>query len=136
ASIDLPLAATGGYIFEIVGAPGISTAYDLYLSCDSQTNNQPVMQVLYNGTNVVNGGTVIFPSTLQGSPINVTLVLTNAGTGPFSIYGYGTNGGFVLTNNVWGGVLTLNGGQSTNFGIVFGAATNGINQGALAMATN
>ncbi len=94
------------------------------------------MQVLYNGAIIPNGGTVIFPSTVQGSPTNVTLVIMNAGNWPFTISGYGTNGNFVLTNNIWGSPLTVNAGQSTNFGIAFGAVTNGLNFGALEMVTN
>lgn len=126
--------SSGDYVLELFG-PQTLSKYDLYFNCASETNN-PDMEIFYNGTNVPSGGTVLFPPTAQGVVTNITLDITNAGNAPFEIVGIGTNGDFILTNNVFGSPITLAGGESTNFGIIFNATSNGVSYGALVLATN
>jgi len=94
----------------------------------------PNMQVLYLGTVVTNGSTIVFPPTLPGAPTNILLVITNSGTYPLGIKSIRTNGDFTLTNSVLDSV-TLPGG-STNLGITFNASTNGVSTGVLVLANN
>lgn len=127
-SITYTCAHTGQYLLEVAEVfENFSDTYNLQLSC----SGGPEMSILYNGNAVPNGGTVAFPQTVQGSPTNVLLTITNSGGAPFKIIGIGTNGDFVLTNNVLGD--TISAGDYTNLGVKFNASSNGISWGALAL---
>ena len=130
------LPASGDYVLEVVSIfSGQTDNYDFYSGCfNNLPSPPPKMQVLYNGTNVPNGGTIVFPPTSHGMATNLSLVVTNAGGQPFDIVGMGTNGDFAFSNYIWG--AQIQGGTSTNLGIIFNANTNGLNFGAMALATN
>lgn len=122
---------TGNYlveIMELLDEP--NDDYALQLSC----GGGPVMDVLTNGNVVPNSGTVVFPPTAQGLPTNVLLAITNEGNASFSIIGFGTNGDFVLTNNVLGDTIAA--GAQTNLGVKFNATSNGVSFGALELVSS
>ena len=135
-SLYQQLPSTGDYVLEVVSIfTGQSDNYDLYSGCfNNPPPSPPEMRVLYNGTNVSNGGTVVFPPTSHGTATNLSLIVTNVGGSSFEIVGMGINGDFAFSNYIWG--VPIQGGTSTNLGIIFNANTNGLNLGAMALATN
>ena len=94
----------------------------------------PSIQAWLNGTNIPNGGSIVFPQTIQGLGTNITLVITNAGNYPLGIQNVQTNGDFALTNDVSNSVIMP--GTSTNLGVVFNASSSGQTVGQLILENN
>ena len=116
---------SGDYLIEMTDIVlGEQFADQLTLSCGSYIgiNTAPQLQVLLDGTNVPNGGTIVFPATVPLSPTNLSLVIANTGTAPLLINLVTNSGDFALTNDISGS--SINPGSSTNLGICFNASSN------------
>ncbi len=136
-TLTYAIPATGEYTLEVASIDNISFnggGYDLYVNCADYTNPAPLMAVVYNGTNIPNGGAVIFPVTPAGSPTNINLVVTNAGNLSYEITNVTYSGDFTLTNDLTD--QTISAGESTNLGVVFNASSNETSLGELVLTAN
>jgi RHS repeat-associated protein len=130
--LNYTIPTNGTYLLEVTPVvAGPTASYNVSLTCDDEL--VPNMQVLFNGTNVPSGGTVVFPQTVQGSPTNIALVITNAGGAAFDITNVIEIGDFQVTNNILATVLP-NG--STNAGTVFHATSGGLSSGSLVLSAD
>jgi RHS repeat-associated protein len=76
--MQFTLPTNGTYLIEATSFDIFQTGpYTLNLACG--TNSAPQIGVLVAGTNLVNGGTVNFGTTLVGTPVSMSLVITNKG---------------------------------------------------------
>jgi RHS repeat-associated protein len=134
SSLNYPIATSGDYVIEVLGA---GDTYDFYLTCASEvTNPAPDLQVWFNGTNVPNGGNIVFPPTTQGVATNIVLSVTNTGNVSFTVTDLVTYGNFTIPDytNVLSEIMAP--GTVSNLTVTFNAATNGLSWGAVTMAPN
>jgi RHS repeat-associated protein len=94
----------------------------------------PLIQVLYNGTNIPNNGTIAFPLTATNVSATISLVITNPGAVALQITDVRTNspftnGIFALLNNV--SRNTVYSDCATNLNIRLNTPSNGVTYGTL-----
>ncbi|HLX69591.1 MAG TPA: LamG-like jellyroll fold domain-containing protein [Verrucomicrobiae bacterium] len=135
------LPYTGNYIVEITTAYDAQqinggyywqSAYTLQLNC--LPSDFAEMQVLLNGTNVPNGGTLIFgPITTNATPVSQTLTITNTGNQTLHL------GGVQVSNTIFSCPFvstTLSAGSSTNISITFNASSNVVAVGSFSFTND
>jgi RHS repeat-associated protein len=135
---------SGDYLIEIADTEPASDSYNnsahiyintpsyqLALSCGTNANTitTPQVQVLFNGTNVLSGGTVTFPTTLPSSPTNLWLVITNPGTADLTINNVQLAGDFTNISGLTS--FDIPAGAATNLQLGFNASSNETDLGEL-----
>jgi RHS repeat-associated protein len=140
SALTYVIPATGQYTLEVASIDNInetsgnSGRYDLNQNCADYTNPVPQIGVVYGGTNIPSGGTVMFPSTPEGSRTNINLAVTNAGNFAYEITNVMYGGDFSLTNDLTGKSIAA--GGSANLGVVFNANSNETSLGYLVLSAN
>jgi RHS repeat-associated protein len=140
------LPYTGNYVVEIAATNtnvGAGLPFSLSFSCGTVTNFEGVpfgspLAVLMNGTNVTNGGALVFGPTLTNVSVTNTLTLSNMGTANIYFSAPSVTQEFVAAcvpplPTDPGGNSYLTGGGTATLQIAFLASSNEVLHGGFAL---
>jgi RHS repeat-associated protein len=120
---------SGTYLFESIFPPNsFRAAGDLTLRCGSFG-----LGVLHGTNNLNTGSTAFFTEATTGTPVAMTLVLTNLGSSSISLTAATLTGDFSFSNSVVGTTLYTSDPTSTNLVIFFNASSNETSYGELTL---
>lgn len=135
SQLSYTTTTTNGYMLEVVGVTPQQylAGYQLDLACNGSTNVVgPSFALVYSGTNIPAGSSIVFATTTPLSPTNLTLLVTNGGGADLHIMGVQTWGDF---SNYLAGT-TIPSRTGTNLALTFNASSIGSSIGSLVISND
>ncbi len=87
-----------------------------------------------SGTNIANGGSDAFGTTMTGTPVTKTFTVKNTGSANLTLSALSVPAGYTIASNF--GSTTVAPGSSTTFAVQLTAAANGTYTGSVSFTTN